>query len=289
MNKNELIQLLHNPAQTDKRHLSALEQWKEKYPYFAPVHMLYLKALSKSAEPTFHEYLSKAAAFVPNRKILFELVYGNPRQQPLLGTPEAPKQTSAPASAKLKNTGSIKESIADTLELQLETASSDNGPNLQYAPSINIEKEYGPNIITDSDEKPFEISFRQSITPKQSAKSKTDYIELLEDKNPKKDNKIGGSFELIDQFIKTKPTIERQLDEENEDATNEPVKDISETSVKEHEGFMTDTLAKIYLKQKKYEKAKTVYEKLSLKYPEKSAYFAGQIKEIQEYINKSNT
>jgi hypothetical protein len=45
--------------------------------------------------------------------------------------------------------------------------------------------------------------------------------------------------------------------------------------------LMTETLAKVYLEQKKYQKAIQAYEILILKYPEKSSFFANRISDIK--------
>ena len=84
---------------------------------------------------------------------------------------------------------------------------------------------------------------------------------------------------LIDKFIRENPRIVPNKE-------HIPASDISHESVLENDNLFTDTLARIYIKQGNYAKAILVYEKLSLKYPEKSAYFAGQISEINKLINK---
>ncbi len=45
---------------------------------------------------------------------------------------------------------------------------------------------------------------------------------------------------------------------------------------------MTETLARVYMEQKKYAKAIQAYEILILKYPEKSVFFADRISEIKD-------
>ena len=55
-----------------------------------------------------------------------------------------------------------------------------------------------------------------------------------------------------------------------------------------HEGFMTETLARIYLEQKNYDKAIKSYKILSLKYPEKSSFFADQIKAVKQLQENNN-
>jgi hypothetical protein len=103
--------------------------------------------------------------------------------------------------------------------------------------------------------------------------------DRLPGKNENKERKEKNDT-LIENFIRTNPRIVPSHSAE----TNE---DISIESTKEHESFFTDTLAQIYVKQGNYAKAILAYEKLSLKYPEKSTYFAGQISEIKKRISKS--
>ena len=85
---------------------------------------------------------------------------------------------------------------------------------------------------------------------------------------------------LISSFIKDEPGPIRA------DQETSLKGDVSLASIREHDGFITDTLAQIYVKQGLYAKAIYAYEKLSLKYPEKSAYFAAQIEKIRN-INHS--
>ena len=53
-------------------------------------------------------------------------------------------------------------------------------------------------------------------------------------------------------------------------------------SVIEEEGFVTETLARVYMKQGHFDKAIKTYRKLSLRIPEKKAFFASQIEVIEE-------
>jgi len=83
------------------------------------------------------------------------------------------------------------------------------------------------------------------------------------------------SNHLITSFIKGEPGPIRA------DQPTSLKGDVSLNSIREHDGFITDTLARIYIKQGLLAKAIYAYEKLSLKYPEKSAYFAAQIEKIR--------
>ena len=79
--------------------------------------------------------------------------------------------------------------------------------------------------------------------------------------------------DLIDKFIQNSPKI-RPLEK--------GIKFTVPVSKNKYDAaLMTETLAKVYLEQKKYENAMQAYRILSLKYPEKSGFFADQIKRIQ--------
>ncbi len=78
---------------------------------------------------------------------------------------------------------------------------------------------------------------------------------------------------IIDRFIEKSPKISRPS------KTNPS--EIKVPLSKQNSQLATETLAKVYLEQKKYESAIQAYKILSLKYPEKSGFFADQIKRIQ--------
>ncbi|MEN8224578.1 MAG: hypothetical protein ABFS05_04385 [Bacteroidota bacterium] len=80
--------------------------------------------------------------------------------------------------------------------------------------------------------------------------------------------------ELIDRFIRDEPSITRAKAD-----FFDPVK-VARSSKQEQEGMVSETLARIHVQQGNMEKAIEIYRKLSLNFPEKSAYFAAQIKKI---------
>lgn len=57
----------------------------------------------------------------------------------------------------------------------------------------------------------------------------------------------------------------------------------------EDDGYFTETLAKIYIKQRRYDKALEIIRKLSLKYPKKNIYFADQIRFLERLIENERT
>ena len=96
---------------------------------------------------------------------------------------------------------------------------------------------------------------------------------------PKKAEKKLSKAEIIDKFIAENPSISRPKQE-----FFNPISAAQE-SVIDQENIVSETLAMIYEKQGYFEKAISIYEKLKLKYPEKSIIFAGQINALKNKLN----
>jgi len=86
---------------------------------------------------------------------------------------------------------------------------------------------------------------------------------------------LEDKFKLIDSFIANTQKIVPDKNSKNNI-------DLSEISWTSSDELMTETLAKVFVKQQKYAKALQAYQILGLKYPEKNSFFADQIKEIKK-------
>jgi len=130
-----------------------------------------------------------------------------------------------------------------------------------------------PEPIDRTNEGPKEIAT-------ESTKSETKVENIVE--NEMIDEEKKKKLEIINKFIETNPKIP-------------PIKQtpiipaIQPDSYKEDNSYlMTETLARVYLEQKKYTKAIQAYQILILKYPEKISFFADRISDIKILQQNNN-
>ena len=130
-------------------------------------------------------------------------------------------------------------------------------------------------------EKPTELNF-----------APTDYFSYLESLSDESsatdqnDNKLQYQ-DVIDAFIeKNKSDTLNKISFTKKPSNSSSNNEVLTESDNEDEDseFLTETLAKIYIKQKKYDKALTIIKRLSLNFPKKSAYFADQIRFLEYLI-----
>ncbi|MGB2460139.1 MAG: hypothetical protein ACPH9V_00165 [Flavobacteriaceae bacterium] len=102
------------------------------------------------------------------------------------------------------------------------------------------------------------------------------WLELIDDKTS---DRTPSKFDWIDDFVAQNAKI-------NPTKNNAAIKDLSKENPLSKNEIMTETLAHLYWKQKKYDEAKKAFKILSLKYPEKSSLFADHIKQIKSEDSK---
>ena len=355
MEKENLIKYINNPEYLDNDSINFVTRLTNQYPYFQTAHLLTVKNLYLINSEIFKSKLNHTAAYITDRKILYELIH------PLNSGEDKFSDGSFRETVKTDKIykDTLKENINYTISSQLIGMEKHTHADTELIPevSIDVRKEYGEgielddivfnlkntemleiesrdgrggdldieiaedanedlyikddsgllemdnniedadvyteswnlreeqaedNVLIDYGEQDYKVAHKEKETygdllPIDQSDG-TDVAEAFSPGKKSEEEKTLTNVELIDRFIKGEPKIIP----DNDKAIND---DISADSIKDNEGFITDTLARIYVKQGYYSKAIFAYEKLILKYPEKIDYFAGQINEIKKIIN----
>jgi hypothetical protein len=249
MDISRLYDLIES-QRSDREDLLDLREIVDQYPYFQAGIFAYLDCLFQYDNGKFREELSRLSIFVCDRKALFYYVLRDDYRYFFEKTGK----------------GQLSKDRTDIL-LNAFFESNDVGLDnntLEYElPSVGL------------------VS--------------TDYLAFMNDA----DNTVSAQNdspvrfkhqELIDSYIEKseKEGIEKmELDDSESVESQEqlPVEDSDEELTDEM--FFTETLAKIYIKQRKYEKAYKIIKHLSLNYPKKNIYFADQLSFLEKLIINS--
>ena len=244
MTADVLEEWLAHPARLDREALYELRKLVARYPYFQVARLLYVSCLYLLHDTSFGEELRKAAICISDRRQLFNLMEGMDEPLQAAGQPEG-----WDGEPSLDRTLALIDAFLETHVDELSSA----GP-------LDVSVDYTPYLLREEDAVEGNVS------------------------------KMKGQ-DLIDHFIEKDASegirpLFAQGGEAGETEEDMPVPPglVDDPDVGDDENFFTETLAKIYVKQKRYSKALEIIKKLSLKYPKKNAYFADQIRFLERLI-----
>ena len=247
---SKFIETLEKKQNIQQLETVELKSAIEKYPYFQTARALYLKGLKNLDSFKYNNELKITAAYTTDRTVLFNYITTNDFNS---NKEDVHQQISEKISEE-----KIKQSVATAPETSIEKLIEITAEITEVKAALEIGK---PISFSSSENHSFgewlQISTKKPI--------------IREDK--KVVQKPSENEDLINNFIENNPKI-KPLAKDKVIAV--PIAKNSQDS-----SLMTQTLAKVYLEQKKYENAMQAYRILSLKYPEKSGFFADQIKRIQ--------
>ena len=251
----DLVRLIEHPELMNKETLYELRNLVALYPYYQTARLLLLQNMYLLHETSFDDELRRAAIYITDRKTLFNLV-------------EASHYHIKTAAEKMEE---------EAREAQRSEQSNNR--------TLSIINEYLESTPKDSHNEDDDTG--RKPTPADAAVDYVAYLlktESQEDKEAEADRPQMKGQDLIDSFIndnggkiqlQDKPTYKPETEDE-EDKQNEQ-NDYDE-------GYFTETLAKIYIKQGRYSKALEIIQRLNLNYPKKNAYFADQIRFLRKLI-----
>lgn len=257
----DIVELIKHPKNLDRDTLYELRSMLALYPYFQSARLLLLQNLFLLHDPSFDEELRRAAIYITDRRVIFHLIEAGHYQLATLK-----KEKPSPRSRD--------EQDSRTLSL------IDN-----FLESLPKEEE-------DSEKKP-----RRKPTPADAA---VDYVAYLLESGFN-DDQIGEAPQLIGQsLIDTFIENDRGKRVLNEHPTLKPelVDDEPQrTSADDNGGhpsdeYYTETLSRIYIKQKRYEKALDIVKQLNEnESKKKNPFYEDQMRFLEKLIinnKKSN-
>jgi tetratricopeptide (TPR) repeat protein len=307
MNRNEFIRILRDSGQIDRQMIGEVRELLDLFPFFQSAHLLLLKGLHNTGDIKFENQLKQSAIHIADREVLYYLLKQEPvsvadkKEETIIIEPAVTEDTdnlqvvieSGKNSEELISELEKSEGVISMAE-HISTSSHDlEGNTIMVTAESDTDESASVVFLLDNESELIEETVIY-MDPSFSFPEKSDLLELDEmnvtdsseemdiaEKSPTEQKDLNKQIQadLIEKFIITNPRIEP-----NRIISEIPIEDISKPFVEESGGFVTETLAKIYINQGYYSKAIDIYEKLCLKYPEKSSYFATQIEKVKALI-----
>lgn len=300
MEKNQFYILLDNfTCLTREESLSILELEKV-YPYSQVIHCMAARA-AQLHNLSEKENLFHLAALSATDRILFKTIMTSPSQprKELSSNPVEPTaaELTPPEDVLLVNN---EESITNNTHTDVNNSfeSLQNKVTTDYSTHTTSDNIY-EEVIHDLDllhhsmhqfeETVKKLEAGETVDVNKSAEKKrakpvdpeekllNELSSVSKEYKPESANQI-EQVEIIDQFIKTQPTIKGRVNPQSNSTPN----DLAAKNDGYNENIISETLVQILLKQGKKDKAIDILKKLIWKFPQKKAYFAAQIEELKK-------
>jgi hypothetical protein len=307
MEIEKIISYIDHPEQMDQSALPILQDLITKYPYCQTFHLLNAKAQHNTNEIMFDATLRQTAAYAANRKVLYYLIH---QHNATVSTIPAIVELAPEIETEVETAITMQDEIIADLVQETITVLPENISELQNEPTEIIQAEEGAFSFTQwlqkkSGKTPPVIAVQNTASKTNIRLDTSEEIKSLiqdeigelilgnvfsegyfaSDAALAKKPIVGNQKEvaLIESFIHSghPKVIKVNKDEKVVNLENKARKSALDTQIP-----VSETLAAIYVKQKLFNKGIEAYVKLSLKYPEKKAYFASLIEEIKSEINK---
>ena len=298
MNAAVFTSLINRPDSISQSHAVTLEKILEEFPYFQSARALQLKALYNQNSFKYNGELKTTAAHTTDRTVLFEFITSQnfmAIQKAFFDEKEARINDikvhgieivrPEPETAQIKEqpeVNSLEQSILTSIKEATpveENAEIIEGKDKTAPETVSQKLEIGKPLDFSSEEKHSFQEWLQLASFKPILREENVNSEEKKEKISESDLEKKKKIEIIDKFIEANPKISP--------IKNTPISVVSERTSGDTSYLMTETLAKVYLEQKKYQKAIQAYEILILKYPEKSHFFADRILDIK-ILQQSN-
>jgi tetratricopeptide (TPR) repeat protein len=273
MNTNDYINLLNNSKAINDKQTLILEIIVQEFPFYQSARALYLKGLYNQESFRYNYELKKTAAHTTDRSVLFDFVTSDDFkifQQEVYDKYQAEIQNIIVADFELVQ-------VEEGLNVELNRIST-NQKNIRTEFVANEELKTQNEIVEAELQigKPlhFEKNETHSFSEWLQLSKISPIVREEEEKQLEVSSELEKKFDLIEKFIELNPKIPQAKDSMSVPANVAKSNEMPSS-------IMTETLAQIYLEQKKYTKAIQAYDILILKYPEKSSFFADRIKNIK--------
>ncbi len=244
----------------NKETLYELRSLVALYPYYQTARLLMLKNMYLLHDTAFDDELRRSSLYISDRRLLFDLVEG--ARYKIKTAAEIAAEEAAAAAAARKHQGETNRTLSiidNYLDSNPESADGEtDGRKVRPTPA-DAAVDYVAYLLKTEDE---DEEKNEGPVPQLKGQSLID--DFL--------NQDGAKIQLQEQPT-YKPEPEPQPEPSNDG----------------DEGYFTETLAKIYIKQGRYSKALEIIQRLNLNYPKKNAYFADQIRFLKKLIaNEKN-